>query len=388
MPITNATPAATATIPGSTPSPVYVFEGTIQAEQPLATASADLIARERADKHKALPIPTTHLKDGVHLMFPATGLKGKIRRCARDVVRNAMMEKTGNVHPLSLDEHYLLTLGGIKGKGEQQRSSISQEQHWRTANPLLSLFGAGDAGFLGFMQGRLSIGNAIAENNIDLTPATILGSGVRSDDFYRDKEQVQYLSNADVSTLITRAEGGRDKSQINKQIKTLTSSLIKARKKAQSSQSEEDAQAVLTLTEEIAALTQEKEEVSTATGTSDVSISMPLPGWKAIPAGTVMNHKMIGHRLTPVELGLLLKSLAHFALQEARVGAHLAAGCGEISAQWEVFEVTSSGKKSVGSVTLKPWDGAHIDGALLHSSIQAFEDFIASDVASFVIPHA
>ena len=71
-------------------------------------------------------------------MFPSTGIRGALRRRARDLVRNAAIAATGNETPFTLDEHYFLTLGGIKGEGAQERSTVAMEEEWRRKNPLLS----------------------------------------------------------------------------------------------------------------------------------------------------------------------------------------------------------------------------------------------------------
>ena len=370
------------------PVATYIFKGTLTAEQPLATASADLIARERTDSSKPSPIPTTMLNDGVHLMFPSTGLRGKLRRAARDVVREAIIKKTGNNHPFSLDEHYLLTLGGIKQSAEQQRSSISHEVKWRKANPLLSVFGSGDAGFLGFLQGRLSVGNAIAKENIDSTPAVVVGSGARTDDFYRDRAQVQYLTEEDVSALIGRADGGRIRSQLQLQIKNKEKEWKKAVRQAKTTQAAEDIEVAAALQKEIDALNEEVKKVKEDTGTTDVSIGRPLPGWKAIPQGTQMDHRMIATNLSLVELGLVIRSIQHMGLRDPRIGGHIANGCGEISASWEVFKVTEEGKKSVGFVKVEPWDLSNIPEGDLSESVRAFDAFMASDAPNFSIPQA
>ena len=50
---------------------------------------------------------------------------------------------TGNAKPFSLDQHYFLTLGGIKGSGKLERGSVAMMAAFRSGNPLISMFGAG-----------------------------------------------------------------------------------------------------------------------------------------------------------------------------------------------------------------------------------------------------
>lgn len=358
----------------------YVFEGTITAEQPLATCSAAL-NEAHGGKGKPIPVPFINTPQGRRLMFPATGIRGKLRRALRDVLRNQVIQKTGNEKPLSLDEHYLLTLGGIKGKGDADRSTVAMESEWRERNVLLSLFGAGDAGVLGFMTGRLSVGNAIC-NEVS-QPAVF--SGARTDDLYRNKDQVQFLSEEDVSALISRAKGNRDASVVKRDL----SAKEKALKAAQKAKETETAERLAT---EIDSLKAEIESIKTESGAGDNSVGMPLAGWEAIPAGAAMNHRLMLSGATPVELGAILAALGEFSSMPV-LGAHFAAGCGLVSGEWEVFKVQpGKGKVSLGKVLLKPFECAPVieatsDSELLSAS-QAFADYLNGDALNLSIPRA
>ena len=351
----------------------YIFTGNITAVQPLATCSKDLADREGGE-YKPVPVPKTTTPKGVRLMFPSTGLKGTIRRAARDTVRDGVTRVTGNEKPFSLDEHYLLTLGGIKGEGEQERSSVAHEAEWRVKNPVLSIFGAGDAGFLSFVQGRISISNAIC---VDADEPVVF-SGARTDDLYRDKSQIAYLSDTDVESLIRKARGGKDRSAIKSDIKKLELSRKAARRAG-------NAEDVTAIEGSIEALNADLAAVKESSGTSDVSIGMPLAGWQAIPQGAVMDHSMHLVRSTPVELGLLLKSLGRVA-QHPFIGAHFTNGSGQISATWEVFEASLEGKKSLGRISLIPFEPLDIDGPELTNAVAAFDAFIDSKEWNFGIP--
>lgn len=351
----------------------FILQGTMVSEQPLATCSKDLFDRE-GEKNKPIPVPSINTALGKRLMYPATGLRGKLRRSARDVVRKAVEKLTGNDKPFSLDEHYLLTLGGIKGEGAQDRSSVAHEAEWRIKNPLLSLFGAGDAGFLSFVQGRLGVGNAICNEICD----PVIFPGARTDDLYRDKSQIAYLSDADVSMLISRAKGGKSQSDVKAQIKALDADFKKARKAG-------DADKVADIESKIEALNAAKVSIKETTGTDDVSIGMPLAGWQAIPPGQVMDQKMFLMRSNQIELGLLLKSLGEVA-QAPFVGAHYANGCGMISGQWDVFEATETEKRLVGTVKLQPFEPLELSTDELRSAVGAFNTFMDSMAWNFSVP--
>lgn len=350
----------------------FILQGRITSEQPLATCSKDLNERE-GQKNKPMPVPSTITEKGKRLMFPATGLRGKIRRSARDVVRDEVSRITGIEKPFSLDQHYMLTLGGIKSVGAQERASVAHEADWRRKNPLLSVFGAGDAGALGFVQGRLSVGNAVCENAVN----PVIFSGARTDDFYRDKSQVSWLSDEDVQTLILRAKGGKEQSTIKMQIKSLETEIKKARRAG-------DDDKVAALEAQKAELNTDKTSVKDATGTSDVSIGMPLAGWQAIPQGQTMTHKMYLMRSNKIELGLLLKSLGSIA-QAPFVGAHYATGCGMISGFWDVYEADLNGKHLLGSVEMLPFEPLSLTGTLA-DMVSEFDAFMESKGWDFSEP--
>lgn len=353
----------------------YVFNGTITAVQPLATCSKDLA--DTATKNGPIPVPTTLINGSTHLMYPATGLRGKLRRSSRDVIRAIAIATSGSETPFSLDEHYLHTLGGIKGGGTQDRASVAVEAQWRSKNPHLSLFGAGDAGVLGFVQGTLSIGNAISK-----TPAkpVVIGAGARTDDLYRDKSQLRYLSESDVEALVRQAKGGRDRSSLQADIKKLESELKVARRAGKDD-------VVSQLSERIAGIEKQVAEVKETTGTADVSIGMPLPGWQAIPQGTLLDQCMHLMRSNPIELGLLLKAIAS-AGQNPFLGAHYAAGCGLFAGEWEVFEATLSGKHSLGRISQQPFEPINIEGKALVAAVSSFDAFVSSKAWDFSIPKA
>ncbi|MCF6783736.1 hypothetical protein [Stutzerimonas stutzeri] len=358
----------------------YIFEGTMTAEQPLATCSAALNEAYGA-KGKPLPVPFIDTPKGRRLMFPASGIRGKLRRALRDVLRAKLIERTGNEKPLSLDEHYLLTLGGIKGKGDTDRSTVAMEKQWRESNVLLSLFGAGDAGVLGFMQGRLAIGNAICS---DVSEPAIF-SGARTDDLYRDKGQIAYLSDEDVELLISRAKGNRDASVVKRDL----AAKEKALKVAQRAKDDELSQS---LSAEVDALKAEIDSIKTQSGAGDNSVGMPLAGWQAIPQGAVMEHRFILAGGTQVELGALLAALGQFSSLPV-LGAHFAAGCGLVSGEWEVFKVQyGTGKTSLGKVLLKPFECVPVIEAQadseLFGAIQAFEGYLNSESFDLSIPSA
>ena len=350
----------------------FVLEGSLTAEAPLATCSLELNEREGRD-NKPKPIPSTMTPLGKRLMFPSSGIRGALRRRARDVLRNIVIEKTGNPTPFTLDEHYFLTLGGVKGSGAQERSTVAMEAEWRRKNPLLSLFGAGDAGVLDFVQGHLSVGNAVAES----VEEPVIFSGSRTDDIYRDKSQIRYLSDEDIASLVSRAKGGKDRSALQAELKTLERDL----KKAKSGKKEEadDLQA------RVDALKSQISQVIDTSGTSEVSLGRPLPGWQAIPQGCLMNHRMLLVRSNEIELGFLLETLNGFAMDPI-LGAHFANGHGLVSGEWIVYEATLTGRNEIGKVSLSPYSPVVTTGEPLQNARKAFGAYVDAMEWDFSIP--
>ncbi|CAM3864699.1 hypothetical protein VRRI112168_03770 [Vreelandella rituensis] len=352
----------------------YVLEGKITAEQPLATCSKDLFDRE-GKKNQPTPVPHTQTALGKRLMFPSTGIRGTLRRRVRDVVRDRVIELTGNPQPFDLDTHFLLALGGIKGAGEEDKTSVMRIHEVRQKNPLLNLFGAGDAGTIGFLEGRLGMGNAICDDAME----PVIFSGARSDDVYRDPDQARFLSDADLLQLSERSMGNRELSRLKADLRKRNSDIYGAL-----SRNADDAE-VQAIREDVANIEAQMNEVREESGSKN-SVGMPLAGWQAIPQGAVMSHRMIVRRASDVDMGLLLAGLDAWSL-EPIIGAHVANGNGLVSAQWDLFEVTRKGKVLVGTVRCEPFSNAVLTGdGRLEGFVAAFDTFMADMNWDFNVP--
>lgn len=356
----------------------FVMIGHLFSEQPLATCSKDLKDSYEA-KHganKPIPVPSTTTAQGTRLYFPATGIRASLRRASRDVIRNHVIAKTGNETPFSLDEHYLLTLGGIKSSGETDRTSVADELRWRKLDPLLSVFGAGAAGHLGFVEGHIHVGNAISDEPCD--PVSF--SGARTDDLYRDKTQLRYLSDDDIQSLVSRSQGNKSRSDLEKEVKAADKALRLAKTKG-------DEAAIAAAEANVSRLKDAVKTIVDQSGGGDVSVGMPLAGYQAIPQGVKLNHTIRLVRSNDVALGCLLAAMKEFGFMPL-VGAHKATGCGLVSGEWEVFEVTSNGKQSIGMVNLVPFEPLRLSTPALQSKLDAFQQFLDSGEWNFGIPKA
>ncbi len=321
----------------------YVLDGVMVAEQPLAVSPPSSSARTKQGEPKQVPRMIVY-RAGERVevpYFPAASIRGKLRRRARDVARDAVIARTGNPTPWDLDTHFFVTIGGVKGREGEDKRSVQREAQWRERNPHLSLFGAGQP----FVWGALHVSNAIPTGDAEVVE---IGSGVRSDDLKRDRSQVRFLSPADVEEYVRRSQGNKDRSATKTELKRLR---VSARKLA----GDERAGAE----DRIAQLDGELKRHEESTGA--VSMQMPLDGFEAIAQGTRLAQKMRLMRVTPVELGLFIKGLQRFAL-EPIVGAHASVGCGEVSFEFSVTEVTDSGSVALGHLGVKPYEGLVFDG--------------------------
>ena len=362
----------------------FILEGKLRAEQPLATCSKDLSDRAAAEAGRRpfpTPVPSCTTDLGKRLYFPASGIRGKLRRAMRDIVRERVMEITDNPTPFDLSTHFYLTLGGIKGAGESEKSTVGDHLKARENNPLLSIFGAGDAGVLGFVGGRLSVGNAICTEASEPT----VFSGARTDDVYRDTDQTAYLSQADILQLTGQSQMNRERSKLRQEIRKTRAKLGKAR--AEGALDE----AIQALTDEAKGLDDrlaEMEVQAKEDGGSTNSVGMPLPGWQAIPQGAEMEQRMILRRSNELELSFLLNAISQFGM-EPILGAHFNAGNGLVSGEWTVYRATRKGKELMGVVRFTPFEPLAIEGEStveLERILGHFDTFMDNGEWSFEIP--
>lgn len=353
----------------------YIFRGKIQAVEPLSTASKDLVDQGKKiyGANSPTPVPSFDTADGQRLYFPATGLRGTLRRALRDILRDNLISRGSK--GLLLDEHYFLTLGGIKGSGAEQRSTVAMEQEWRKRNVLLSLFGAGDAGVLNFVTGISAVGNAICTTNSK--PMTL--SGTRTDDLYRDRKGLSYLVDSEINELIQRSEGNAKASAIRKEIGAKEVALRKAKR------NDDD---TTQIEADLSELNTKLDKTLKDSKASSVSVGMPLAGYQAIPPMSIMDHTLKLFNATPQELGAMLATLDKFSLNPV-VGAHKSSGCGEIKAQYEVLKITDSGPVLIGKIALGGFDRmtATEQTDEYTTAVQAFNDYLTSDDFDISVPH-
>jgi CRISPR type IV-associated protein Csf2 len=104
--------------------------------------------------------------------FPASAIRGALRRAARNVLFDYIKDKKWG-----LELHRLLTIGGVSSSGPEGDININAIQAFRKNNPLISLFGATSGPNNPWIEGRLSVGHAIPSDPFQ--PSII--TGIRTD---------------------------------------------------------------------------------------------------------------------------------------------------------------------------------------------------------------
>jgi CRISPR type IV-associated protein Csf2 len=315
-----------------------VLNGTITAETPLATAPHRPESEKRADfgvKNPPSRLPRMTVGGVETVYFPGSGLRGKLRRMAMQRVREALQEDGKPI--FTLDDHFFNVIGGIKDKGSDSKADIVAAADLRNRNPIISLFGSMAA----HIGGRLMIGHAVPVH----PTAPIVLTGVRTDDFERQPDNLRFLSEEEREKWQAMSEQGAENSKAKTELKNVETDLRKLSK----AKGEIDADKVDELSKRRDAL---KEAVSAAS----VNVKQVLAGYETIPQGTVMSHKIVFRCATKLEIGLLMDALSEFALDPI-IGAHSARGCGVISATYNATMRDGDRYVDAGSVTITPFEG-------------------------------
>lgn len=348
-----------------------VMTGTVTPHEasPLATApikpDREVATSEKYqqgdDKTARLPRMAKYFQDTAGLAytpyFPAAGIRGALRRAARDSIFSFMKdEKWG------LELHRLLTIGGVSTAGPEGSINISAIQAFRERNPLISLFGATSGSNNPWIEGRLSVGHAIPSHAF--VPPIV--TGIRTDPVRRKPSEITMLDETSAAALDDICNAGRTVSRLKKQIEECNADIKKAKKHG-------DEAALKEKTELVEQLTGQMNRAADLAGTS-VSIQMPLSGYEIIPPLMPLNQRIVGQDLTLTELGLLVAALRRFA-QKPLLGAHQAHGCGIVRCEWE-----TSVKGIKGTITLEPFVDLFIQGDQLRALLTEAEDQFKSSM--------
>lgn len=336
-----------------------LIEGHIVPETLLACAPMPIVnERDIASKYREggprtsrlprmpLPIFTDGAGDDADwsVYFPASGIRGALRRCAVDVLY------AQNGKGWDLDQFRMLSIGGVKGSGSEASFNLKKARELREKIPLLSLFGnASDMG-QSWTKGTLSVGHAIPETALQ----PIIITGTRKDDVRSDPIKViNYLSSDAVESLTDKANHERRLSATRAELKGKKKELAIA-KKADKAQ-------VSVIQAEIDIL--EKEIAKYTDNGNDVSVQMPLDGYECIPPHTRLKHRFILRNANEAEVGLFLAALRLFAM-DPQLGAHANHDCGTVRGLWQVKMRNSTAEpySFIGDMTVQPFDALSFRG--------------------------
>lgn len=317
-----------------------VLDGSITAVTPLATCPPRTEAEKRLDMRDKNPparLPRMTLGASETVYFPGSGLRGKLRRHAMTVVRNALQ---GDGAPVfTLDDHYFNVIGGIKDKGADSKADIVAAAKLRDANPLISLFGS----MAQHTAGRLMVGHAVPDQATEPDVFT----GVRSDDMERTPDNLNFLSPDEQEKWLAMSEEGASNSKAKAELKNVETALRKATQKAKGD---------LEAATEVATLAAKRDALKAQVEAAGVNIKQVLSGYEAIPQGTVLKNRIVLRNASLLEIGLLLHAMNELALDPV-IGAQSARGCGIVEGNWTVTVRTADGFEHVSTVTLKPFSG-------------------------------
>jgi hypothetical protein len=247
----------------------------------------------------------------------------------------------GTTSPFSLNDHYYLVLGGVKGDDKEDKADILGADTRRKANPIVGLFGAGDP----WQQGRLYVSHAVPPpEQVDVYAVR----GARVDDFARSGDNLSVLSEDDRQKWLHIAQVNNLRSGKDKELKKLDAKLAD---KGASEDSKKEAKA------QKVALEAEIKALSASSDYSN-SINRPLDGYEVIPPGTDLAHSMTLSFGNMMEVGLLMGALRFWAL-DPWIGAHKSHGCGIVSGHWDVTIRRGYGREyeEFGSVIMTPFAG-------------------------------
>lgn len=340
----------------------YFLSGTMTAVSPLSYSLPPVKGKNKED----CSIQTINNKP----FFTASGIRGKLRRLARDIVRQAVIDATGVERPWDLHTHYLNTSGGIGGKNVEKNDDaddaklskdsrsqmlIPYSSKIRAGNPLVSLFGVFQPIQI---TGRVAVGHAIAREAI--TPVLIRST--RSDDLRRDPGQFDFLDNSAEEIMLADGMLGKAVADLNKEINDLKN----ANRKASAEEKAVNKARQHEIEQQIKNLKTQKGQ----DGLSSESVLMPNIEYWAIPPDTQMSHTIRLSGVTEEEASIFFRALAAFA-DDPILGAHVSHGCGQVSASWTLKERVPGGHwTTVGEVVIP----ADLTGMKVPESIQALID--------------
>ena len=261
--------------------------------------------------------------------LPATSIRGKLRHSLHEAIARHLAEKGT---PLTVDQNYMLGNGVDTGRVlKDTANTVGANAKLREANPVLSVFGNWGLG------GKLGVGSGYTGKK-----AALYGGGARHHVAKDWLQEVIDVSELDYLMDIRSQDG--QTSQDAQPIKDRQKLLKREMKGA-------DAERKAEINTELAELDTQLRGLKDARVGASESIQRPLESFEVIDHGTVMPHRMALKNPSDIELQAVLLSIAAWAYQPT-IGGHHNLGCGEIDAEWEIYEQVflSNERKLLGKV--------------------------------------
>jgi len=330
------------------------FLGHLTAEAPIQVSYPDMDGKLPRTPH------------GEALLNGGT-LRGPLRKSALRAMRRLLANAKGVPEKglLSLTDEYMLGSGidRTRAVNNEKAEGVDPvgEQLLRELNPLLSLFGRWN------LPSRLEASELRTDGGNVMT----VGQGVRHDQFARDPESVEVLSDDDRDALLREARSARESAVAIEEIRREIAKTKRAYGAAADSGDKAETKRLGTQLNEL----QEKEKAVRAEREgAEHSIQHPLAGFEAIAPGSRLSARLGLINGRQAYLGILLHALADFA-REPVLGGHRNIGAGQVSGSFDVFQwpVGELKASKIGSVSFDDM-GFYMEGDVLQAAFDAVAD--------------
>jgi CRISPR type IV-associated protein Csf2 len=336
------------------------MQGLLTAVSPIATCPPG----NKAGNNEPAPLPKIYMNGVKTPYLPGAALRGTLRRKGGDVIRDALSRD--GVSPFSLDDHYYLVLGGVKGDEKEDKVDILNSHARRLANPLIGLFGSG----IPWQRSHLYVAHAVPRGGTGYDAVR----GARVDDFARSGENLRLLTPDEQELWVARAKVNNERSKKKREELKPIVAALKA--------TDLDAGKREKLQAQMKKIEAEIKEMSGDAGGAN-SVNRPLDGYEVITPGTEMAHSFDLSFVTADEIGLFMAALRFWSL-DPWVGAHRAHGCGLVSGHWDVSVRVGLEPqyRKMGAVTMTPFEGITGPDDLMAAE-QAFLEALRAEDSRF-----
>ena len=315
----------------------YLFAGAIVTRAPLAVSPPGHLGRDKRSRLPRMTVPTA--AGPVETVYlPGSTIRGRFRHACADVYLETE-------RPVTFARYLSLKVGGVKGTEAVPRVELRERAAFLEGEPMLSLFGAG-ASEIGWIHSRVDVGMGLPS---EPTEAMVL-AGKRGD-VTEDPILLDVLAEDECESVILGQQANRQRSQAAMRVRDVERRIKRAAKAGENT-SEFDPEL-----REAQALEDEAARAQAEHVGSDVSLLLPLPGYEAIPTGTVLTHRMFFRGVSPEQMVLFMAGPARFA-EDPRFGARRAHGCGRVFVEYDVQRIEHGRPMSVGAIRIDPerWD--------------------------------